>query len=589
MEYCRAGRTTSPRSSDWSCTRDASGHRPCAFRFDIAHVEWHTAPIHDIPMRTVFVAPPPCKPSEPALSGGAAAEVFRRLGGDGSFIDASIGWHRFALEPERLSRIVEDAVREGREAGALTAYRAAIRSLREHPVPLRRAETYADRRVYTSAVAELDNALRIAALPYAGVRLGVAMVALVEPTRRLESSAVLEESSVVRGPFDDYLIEELLPRIEASGAECVAVSLTFQQQAVAAMRLGRLLRERMPSVRRVIGGPLVASWRAVGIDLERAPFTLFDRVVAGDDRDLAELVRDTNEGWEAAGDALEGGLLSPGLGEVPWGDYLAPMPVVPAAIGRGCYWSRCTFCPDHVHGGHRPCAQQSVGPWLDRVAERFPSGAMLHLTDSALPVEHLVRIAGHVAELGLPLRWHGFARVERAFAEPEVARLLAAGGCAMLQFGVETASLRMHERLGKGAGPERARQVLRATSSAGIRTHVYLLFGLPGETDDDREETLRFVEQEADSISAINASLLNLPKGSPMHREPGRHGITTIEPFHGDTDLSLYDDFRCGGSHPRTEARRWLEKRFLRSERVKAIVGRLRSPFKANHLCFLDG
>lgn len=539
-------------------------------------------------MRTLFVAPPPCKPSEPALSGGAAAEVCRRLGGEASFEDASIGWHRFALDPARLSRIVDDAAREGREPGTLTAYLTAIRSLLERPLPLRRAATYADRRVYTSAVNDLDNALRVASLPYPGVRLGVAMIALVEPSRRLESSAVLEEASGLQGPFDDYLIAELLPRIEASRAECVAVSLTFQQQAVAALRLARLLRERMPSVRRVLGGPLVASWKAVGIDLDRAPFTLFDAVVAGDDQDLAELVRDTNEPRRAVPDPLAGGLLSPGLGEVPWGDYLAPMPVVPAAIGRGCYWRRCTFCPDHVHGEHRPCAQQSVGPWLDRVAERFPSGAMLHLTDSALRPEHLEQIAGHVSAGGLPLQWHGFARVERAFAEPELTRMLAEGGCAMLQFGVETASLRMHERLGKGAGPERARQVLRATSSAGIRTHVYLLFGLPGETDDDREETLRFVEQEADSISAINASLLNLPKGSPMHREPERHGITSIEAFHGDTDLSLYDDFRCGDSHPRTEARRWLEKRFLRSERVKGIVGKLRSPFKANHLCFLD-
>jgi len=295
---------------------------------------------------------------------------------------------------------------------------------------------------------------------------------------------------------------------------------------------------------------------------------------------MAGVVRDTNDGSPA-------GVLAPAFDDCPWDDYLSPKPVVPAAIGRGCYWRRCTFCPDHLHGPHRPCERDALGPWLDSVAQRFPGGAMMHLTDSALPPEHLEEVARRISEGKLPLQWHGFVRVERAFAEPELAAMLARGGCAMLQFGVETASLRLHERLGKGAGPARARQVLRATAAAGIRNHVYLLFGLPGETDEDREQTLAFVEQEADSIAAINSSILNLPKGSPMHREPDRFGITSIEPFHGDTDLSLYDDFRCGDSHPRIEARRWIERRFLRSPRVKSILGRLRTPFKANHLCFL--
>jgi hypothetical protein len=35
------------------------------------------------------------------------------------------------------------------------------------------------------------------------------------------------------------------------------------------------------------------------------------------------------------------------------------------------------------------------------------------------------------------------------------------------------------------------------------------------------------------------------------------------------------------------EARRWLDRRFLKSAAVKRILGGLRAPFKANHACFL--
>jgi hypothetical protein len=212
---------------------------------------------------------------------------------------------------------------------------------------------------------------------------------------------------------------------------------------------------------------------------------------------------------------------------------------------------------------------------------------MIHFTDSALPPGHLAQIAATIRDEQLPLRWHGFARLEEPFADPSFASLLAAGGCAMLQFGLETGSSRMLDRLGKGGDVDRASRVLRATARAGIRNHVYLVFGLPAETDEDREGTRAFVDKEVASLHAVNCSLLNLPRGSAMQRNPSEFGITDIRPFHRDTDLSLYDDFSCGSSHPRSEARRWLAHRFLRSPAMKAIHSKLRTPFKANHLCFL--
>jgi anaerobic magnesium-protoporphyrin IX monomethyl ester cyclase len=152
---------------------------------------------------------------------------------------------------------------------------------------------------------------------------------------------------------------------------------------------------------------------------------------------------------------------------------------------------------------------------------------------------------------------------------------------------MESASPALLERLDKGVGPEQARAVLRACSAAGIKNHVYLLWGQPGETDAEREETLRFVEAEGAHIHDLNNALLNLPRGAPMHRHPERYGITAISPFADDTDLSLYDDFRCGDRHPRLEARRWLGRRFFKSGAARGIQGGLKGPFGANHSCFL--
>jgi hypothetical protein len=212
---------------------------------------------------------------------------------------------------------------------------------------------------------------------------------------------------------------------------------------------------------------------------------------------------------------------------------------------------------------------------------------MLHLTDSALAPAHLERVATIILERGLPLKWHGFVRLEPRFADPGFTRHLARGGCAMLQWGLETASPRLLDLMEKGVTPDLAGRVLESAAEAGIRNHVYLLWGLPTETDVDREQTLEFVEAHATALHDLNNALLNLPRRSPMHDLPARYGVTALRPFGHETDLSLYDDFLCGPSHPRLEARRWLDHRFYKSPAVKGVIGDLNDPFKANHSCFL--
>jgi hypothetical protein len=539
--------------------------------------------------RIVFVSPPVTKPVEPGLSAAAAARALRARGVSASYLDAAIGWLGHTLAPARLARALEAAAAAGAPAGALLAYRRAVRAQVEAPPPLRRLETYRDRRVYSSAVSHLENALRLASAPHPGVRLRAAGIDV--GGLRPESSAALAAFAAAPGPFDAYFDEELIPALARAGATHVAVSVTFADQAFAAFRLARRLAEALPGVTRLLGGPLVACWAAAGAPLATPPFRLFDRVVPGGaGADLDALARELGGAPDAAAAAEAAGAAGPlavALDEPDWSAYLSPAPRVPAALGRGCPWRRCTFCPDHIHPRHAPCAEDALAAWLRAVAVRFPGGATLHLTDSALPPRHLERLADVIRAERLPLTWHGFVRVERPFAEPDFARHLAAGGCVMLQWGVESASPRLSRRLGKGAGPELAREVLRATAAAGIRNLVYLLFGLPTETDAEREETLAFVAAEGGAIHDLNHALLSLPRGSPMHRLAARFGITEVTPFTEGTDLSLYDDFRCGASHPRVEARRWLDRRFTRHPAVRRIAGDRRAPFKANHACYL--
>jgi len=532
-------------------------------------------------MRLALVTPPLIKPSEPGLSAAAAARGFRDRGIDAFAVDASIGWYRHALAPERLQAALELAAAQGYAQGSVQAFRQALRDAGQPIPPLRRAATYQQRRVYSSATSHLANALRLASVPHAGFHLRVADVEV--PGRRPQDSRDLELLAGMPGPFDAYYRDELIPNLRQAQVTHVGLSLTFLNQAFATFRLAQMLREAMPEATLILGGPLVACWNAVGASLESPAFQRFHRVLASS----SEAEMDTlalEMGGHAQG---ETSVLAPDLDTTEWDAYLTPQPIVPVALGRGCYWRRCTFCPDYLHPAYTTGNSDRLAQWLETVAQRFPEGAMLHLTDSALSPTLLGRVAEVIQQQRLPLRWHGFVRLEARFGEPGFMRHLAEGGCAMLQWGLETASPRLLELMDKGVTAEQARRVLRSSAAAGIKNHAYLLFGLPTETEADREDTLTFIQDEADALHDLNASILNLPRRSPMHDEPQRYGITALSSFGHDTDLSLYADFRCGDSHPRVEARRWLSARFLKDPTVKGILGDLNGPFKENHACFL--
>ena len=131
-------------------------------------------------------------------------------------------------------------------------------------------------------------------------------------------------------------------------------------------------------------------------------------------------------------------------------------------------------------------------------------------------------------------------------------------------------------------------RVLRALQKAGILVHGFLMFGTPFETEEDAEETRRFVSEHADCIQFINPSIMNLAKGSPMAEAPDQHGITAVQPYTipgHRLDLALYDNFDCVG-WGRQGARHYLQRVFLKDPAVRRSFLRTPRGFDSNHSVF---
>lgn len=511
----------------------------------------------------VLIHPPVAVPSEPPIGIATLAAELRAHGVGVTLIDAGV---------ESLDRLLRTARPE--DASSI-AERRAIANLPRSLADLRSPTAYADADRYRRAVADLGKLLLLQgrrAEPCA--RVGLASYE-EEGRSPLSSNDLRRAAAAASGsPFADCFAE-LAERVAAASPRAVGISINYLHQALPALALAGMLRQRLgPRVPLLAGGGLVRCWagRLPADALQPA----LDRLVFDDG--VAALLAVLGRGGPEH--PTGGAIVAPDYDGMPWELYLAPRRIAPFVTTRGCVWRRCRYCPEALAvRDYRALPAAELAPALDALVARTGAG-LLHLADSTIPHAALAALA----ERPLAVPWYGFTRFGAPLARPELARRLKRSGCAMLQLGLESGSPRLLARLRKGITLRQASAALHALAGEGIPVYLYVMFGIPGETRDDAHRTLDFVAAHAGCITCLNAALLNLPVGSPP--EPD----IAPSPLPGeDCDLTLYNAYRhTGGGWDRRAARHFMEREFAREPAIAAIIHRTPPVFGPNHAPFLE-
>lgn len=350
------------------------------------------------------------------------------------------------------------------------------------------------------------------------------------------------------------------------GVSVVGLSLNYLSQALCTFAMIGFIRRFAPHLRIVLGGGLVTSWmRRPGW---HNPFGgLVDHLVAG----AGEEFLLTLAGVEAA-DCHH---ITPDYSALPLANYLAPGLILPYSAAGGCYWNRCSFCPERAEGNlYTPFpVRVAMADLHALVAQTRPT--LLHLLDNAVSPALLRALADDPP--GVP--WYGFTRIGPELADPGFCRALRRSGCVMLKLGLESGDQGVLDRLGKGIDLVTASRVLLNLHEAGIGVYLYLLFGTPAETEAEARHTMEFVARHRDAIGFLNLALFNMPVNAG---EAGEYGT---EPFY-DGDLSLYTAFHHPQGWQRKQVRRFLADEFKRNPAVAAILKNDPPLFTSNHAPF---
>lgn len=502
----------------------------------------------------LLICPPAAKPCEPPAGIARLAGVLSRHGVPCTLVDGSL---------EAVTWLL------GRPLPASDTWsRRAGRNLASNLAELRRPGLYTSTSRYQRAVRDVNRVL--AQTAGAGGTGSLSLANYQEAGRSpLQSRDLLQAADrFEESPFFPWFSRRLTQVIEAQHPSMIGLSLNYLSQALCTFAMLGFVKRRFPALPTVLGGGLVTSWASrPGWS---NPFAgLVDHLVAGPgERKVVELLGVTPVDTACPPDYTS-------LADNP---YLAPGFILPYAASSGCYWNKCSFCPETAEGNsYRQLVPAEARRQLAGLIDRYRP-VLLHLLDNAVSPALLHSFAAEPVGVS----WYGFARVSPLLGDPGFCMQLRRSGCVMLKLGLESGDQAVLDGMRKGIDLDLVSLVLDNLRRAGIATYVYLLFGTPGESYQQARKTMDFVVRHQRAITFLNLAIFNMPVSSG---EATSHAVHTF--YEGD--LSLYCDFDHPNGFSRKAVRRFLDREFKRHPAIAPILHRDPPFFSSNHAPFFGG
>ena len=201
-------------------------------------------------------------------------------------------------------------------------------------------------------------------------------------------------------------------------------------------------------------------------------------------------------------------------------------PYISIYTGRGCK-SRCTFClwPQTV-GGHtyRVRSPEHVAAEIKQAMRDFPQVREFFFDDDTF-TDNLPRaeaIARELGKLGVTWSCNAKANVPR-----DTLKVLKDNGLRLLLVGYESGNQQILHNIKKGMLVDVARRFTKDCHELGIKIHGTFILGLPGETKETIEQTIKFAVEI--NPHTMQVSLAAPYPGTALYRQAVENGWLDAE------------------------------------------------------------
>ncbi len=182
---------------------------------------------------------------------------------------------------------------------------------------------------------------------------------------------------------------------------------------------------------------------------------------------------------------------------LPFDKYRAPLvkgPYTFIVTSRGCP-AGCKFCIKHVNYQYsvRLRSPEKLVEEMEVLSKLGVHHVQMYADLFTVNREQVMELCRLIQEKKLDMTWTCNSRVD--FVDQEMLREMAKAGCLLIAWGIESANEAILKKVHKGYRMEQAGQALTWARQAGIMNWGYFIIGLPGETVESIQETIKLSKE----------------------------------------------------------------------------------------------
>jgi radical SAM superfamily enzyme YgiQ (UPF0313 family) len=320
---------------------------------------------------------------------------------------------------------------------------------------------------------------------------------------------------------NEKLVNEYIKKILATGSSIIGFSV-WDSNRLFSLKLAEKIKKINKDIIIVFGGPeCFPKWSGKSLIKEEC----VDVVVYSEGeetlRELIDYLELTNRIGLHAGtivkrnsDIIDCGSRKPiqDLDNMPFPDF-DKFPLdkymtneIPILFSRGCN-RNCAYCavPGTIPN-YRWRSANSIYEEIKYQLKKHPHIDSFHSDSPALNsnLKELSKLCDLIIQDGLKINWSGFALIDKNM-NLDLLKKMKEAGCSGLNFGIESGSQDIIDKMRKGFRVEDAEQNLRDAYSLGIEVVANFIIGFPGEKEKDFQETLDFISRNQQHISSAGS------------------------------------------------------------------------------------
>ena len=262
-------------------------------------------------------------------------------------------------------------------------------------------------------------------------------------------------------------------------------------------------------------------------------------------------------------------------------EFSIQKPCTVIMTSRGCP-GNCIFCSNRAMWG-RGVRRRTIENVIEEIKLLHDEYGVrdIHFLDDTFTANKKW-VTGFCDELlrsKMGISWRCQGRVDTV--NDDLLTTMKKAGCYFICYGVESSSARMQKIMQKDITAEQATEAIKLTEAAGMLVGADFIIGLPGEEEEDREETLAFIRK-----SPLHTFTLNVPwifPGTDLYRTALEEGkvdeMTWFRPSPPMNNLGVqvvYPFYVCNSFASDEEALRVLQQKTSELTTFSYLIRRIK-------------